>query len=137
MSYGVDLRPRFDALGTHRLAPAELQENLGLAVARAGAHSLDAGKGSKRFLERAGNQPFDFFRRGSRVRHLNEDSGEFDVREFLQRQQARRNYADERQRDEYDDRRHRASQRDFGVLHRAARAGSDEVTCQRLRSIRE
>ena len=59
----IHLGPRLDTLCAHALVPAELQEYLGLAFARAGEHALDTGQGGERLFHGTCNEALDLLRR--------------------------------------------------------------------------
>ena len=114
----VDLGAGLYALGAHALVPAELQEDLRLALVGRREHPFHARQGRERLFDGPRDQALDLFRCRSRVGHLDEDAGKLDVGEFLERQEPGRDEADERERHEGNDGSYRSAQRELGVLHR-------------------
>ena len=134
----IHLGAGLDAFRPHVLVPIELQEDLRLVFGGLREHPLHARQRRERLLDGAGYQAFDLFRRRTFVRDLDEDPGKLDVREFLERQEPRRNQPDQRKRNEHDHGRHGPTKCDLGVFHDWLGAAVVAIAAgQRLRSSSE
>ncbi len=102
MPDAVYLGAGLDAFRSHVLIPVELQEDLCIVLGGSREHPLHARQRRERLLDRARYQALDLFRRRTFVGDLDENPGEFDIRELLERQQARGDQSDQCECDEHD-----------------------------------
>ena len=123
---GIYFCPCLDPFDAHALVPAELQEHFRLVFPGCRVHTLDAGQGRERLLDRARNQSLDFFGCRALVGNLDEDSREFDIRKLFEWQKSGGNHPDQRERHEDHGGRYRAAKCDLGVFHVGSRLAADQ-----------